>query len=280
MNTPSEPVDAQKTLRTTGRAAETLLSRITVDGAVRYPLWRLWKPRSKQRRPNDEFMAILSHELRDALGGIRCAAGILRMDVSATSDVVRARMLIERQVDHMSRLVEDLMDISQMQNGQLRLQRERVDVCGAVAQSVQAVELSMVQRNHRMTTSFPGAPVWIQADPIRLEQVFVNLLINAAKYTATGGSVEIAVEQRGNEALVSVRDTGIGIAPEVLPHIFELFVQANRSSRRAVAGLGIGLALVRSLVESHGGRVTATSAGLGNGSVFTVHLPIFVPARE
>jgi signal transduction histidine kinase len=275
MDIPSEPTDGNTPPGIAGRAADTVLRHITVDGAVRYPLWRLWKSRSKERRPNDEFMAILSHELRDALGGIRCAAGILRMDVSATSDVVRARMLIERQVDHMSRLVEDLMDISQVQNGQLRLQRERVDLCAAVAQSVQAVDL----KNHRMTISVPGVPVWIQADPVRLQQVFVNLLINAVKYTSTGGSVEISVEQRGNEAIISVRDTGIGIAPEVLPHIFELFVQANRSSRRAVAGLGIGLALVQSLVESHGGRVTATSAGLGKGSVFTLHLPLFVPAR-
>jgi signal transduction histidine kinase len=257
-----------------GRPAATILRRITVDAAMRNPLWRLWKSGRKERRPNDEFMAILCHELRDSLGGIRCAAGILRMNVSAASDVVRARVLIERQVDHMSRLIEDLMDISQMENGQLRLQHERVDVCVAVAQSIQAAELSMTQRNHRVTTSFPSAPIWIQADPIRLEQVFVNLLINAAKYTATGGSVQISVEQRSNEAIVGIRDTGIGIAADVLPHIFELFVQANRSSGRAVAGLGIGLALVRSLVESHGGRVSATSAGLGKGSVFTVHLPI------
>jgi signal transduction histidine kinase len=273
MNTPIERVDA-KPPRMNGRAADTLLSRITVDIPLRNPLWRLWKSARKERRPNDEFMAILSHELRDSLGGIRCAAGILRMDMSATPDVVKARMLIERQIDHMSRLIEDLMDMSQMENGQLRLRCERVDVCVAVAQSVQAAELSMAQRNHRVTTSFPSAPIWIRADPVRLEQVFVNLLINAAKYTATGGSVEISVEQRGSEAIVGVRDTGIGIAPEVLPHIFELFVQASRSSSRAVAGLGIGLALVRSLVESHGGRVNATSAGLGKGSVFTVHLPL------
>jgi signal transduction histidine kinase len=275
MNTPTERFDAQ-TPRVNGRAAGTFLSRITVDTPLRNPLWRLWKSGRKERRPNDEFMAILSHELRDSLGGIRCAASILRMNMSATPDVVKARMLIERQVDHMSRLIEDLMDISQMENGQLRLQHERVDLCVAVAQSVQAAELSMVQRSHRMTTSTPSAPIWIQADPVRLEQVFVNLLINAAKYTATGGSVEISVEQRGSEAIVGVRDTGIGIAPEVLPHIFELFVQASRSSSRARAGLGIGLALVRSLVERHGGRVSATSAGLGKGSVFTVHLPLSV----
>ena len=219
-------------------------------------------------------MAILSHELRNSLNGIRCAAGILRLNVSATPDVVKARVLIERQVEHMSRLVEDLMDVAQFENGQLRLQPERVDLCAVVTQSVQAVELSMVQRKHRLTTSFSSAPLWIQADPIRLEQIFVNLLVNAAKYTTTGGSVEVSVAERDGEAVVCVRDTGIGISEEVLPRIFELFVQADRSSRRAAAGLGIGLALVRGLVESHGGHITATSGGLGKGSEFTVHLPI------
>jgi signal transduction histidine kinase len=257
-----------------GRAANTILHRITVDTAIRRPLWRLWKSRGKQRRELSELMAILSHELRDSLGGMRCAAGILRMDVSAAPDVVKARVLIERQVDHMSRLIEDLMDVSQVENGQLRLQPERVDLCAIVAQSVQAADLSMVQRDHRLTTSFPSVPLWIHADPMRLEQIFVNLLINAAKYTVTGGSVAISVEQRDGEAVVTVRDTGIGIAAETLPQIFELFVQADRSSRRAAAGLGIGLSLVRSLVESHGGHVTATSAGLGKGSQFTVHLPL------
>jgi signal transduction histidine kinase len=120
---------------------------------------------------------------------------------------------------------------------------------------------------------FPDAPVWLQADPARLEQVFVNLLLNAAKYTDAGGRVELFVEQEEVEAIVRIRDSGIGIAPDVLPHVFELFVQANPSSRRADAGLGIGLALVRSLIERHGGRVTAASVGLGHGSEFTIRLP-------
>jgi two-component system CheB/CheR fusion protein len=131
----------------------------------------------------------------------------------------------------------------------------------------------MQQRSHRMTTLLPDAPVWLQADPARLEQVLVNLLLNAAKYTDSGGHIGLAVEQEKGEAVVRIRDTGIGIDPDVLPHVFDFFVQADPSSPCADAGLGIGLALVRSLVERHGGHVTVASAGTGRGSGFTVRLP-------
>jgi signal transduction histidine kinase len=221
-----------------------------------------------------EFMTVFSHELRNSLGAIRAATHILRMETSAGPAAVKARALIERQVGQMTRLVEDLLDVSRVRSGHLRLQCERIDLCAVAAHAAQTVEFAMQQRNHRMTTAFPEAPVWLQADPTRLEQVFVNLLINAAKYTEAGGKVELSVERDDDEATVSIRDTGIGIAPDVLPHVFDLFVQANPSSRRADEGLGIGLALVRSLVECHGGRVTAASAGLRRGSEFMVRLPM------
>jgi len=227
-----------------------------------------------QNGPHSEFLTVFSHELRNSLSAIRTATCILRMETSAGPAAVKARALIERQIGQMARLVEDLLDLSGVQSGHLRLQRERVDLCAVAAHAAQTVEFAMKQRNHRMTTAFPEAPVWLQADPHRLEQVFVNLLINAAKYTEPGGEVELSVERGEDEATVRIRDTGIGIAPEVLPHVFDLFVQANPLSRRADAGLGIGLALVRSLVESHGGRVTAASAGLQHGSEFTIRLPI------
>jgi two-component system CheB/CheR fusion protein len=222
---------------------------------------------------NNEFVTVFAHELRNSLGAIRSAAVILHMDTAADPSAVKARMLIERQVGQMKRLVEDLLDAARVPSGQLRLQCERIDLRDLAAHAAQTVEFTMQQRHHRMTTSFPDSPVWLQADPARLEQVFVNLLLNAAKYTDVGGKIGLLVEQEEGEAIVRIRDSGIGIAPDVLPHVFDLFVQADPSSCRADGGLGIGLALVRSLVERHGGRVTVVSAGPGHGSEFTVRLP-------
>lgn len=221
----------------------------------------------------NEFMTVFSHELRNSLGAIGSAVRILRMDTSACPAAVKARVLIERQVGQMARLVEDLLDTSRARNGLLRLRRERVDLCAVAAHAVQTVEFAMQQYNHRMTTSFPDAPVWLQADPGRMEQVFVNLLLNAAKFTEVGGHVELSVERGEGEAIVRICDTGIGIAPDLLPQVFDLFAQADPSSPRADAGLGIGLALVRSLVECHGGQVAASSGGLWQGSEFTIRLP-------
>lgn len=165
-----------------------------------------------------------------------------------------------------------ICSISRIRNGQLRLHRARIDLCTVVANSVQTVELTMQQRNHRMTTSFPDVPVWLMGDAGRLEQVFVNLLVNAAKYTDVGGDVAVSVKQAANEAVIRFRDTGVGIAADILPKVFDPYVQADPASRKG--GLGLGLPLVRSLVESHGGRVTATSEGVGQGSEFTIHLPV------
>jgi signal transduction histidine kinase len=222
---------------------------------------------------NNEFVTVFSHELRNSLSAIRSAALILRMDTSAGSPAAKARMLIERQVGQMTRLVEDLLDVSRVRSGQLRLQCERVDLRAVAASAAQTVGYTIQQRGHRMTTIFPDAPIWLEADPARLEQVFVNLLLNAAKYTDSGGHIGLAVEREKGAAVVRIRDTGIGIDADVLPHVFDFFVQADPSSRRGDAGLGIGLALVRSLVERHGGHVTVASAGTGCGSEFTVRLP-------
>ena len=246
------------------------------EGADHLKLWPLLGGAQQLGTENglqSEFVTVFSHELRNSLSAIRTATCVLRMETSAGPEAVKARALIERQVGQMARLVEDLLDVSRVRSGHLRLQCERIDLCAVAAHAAQTVEFAMQQRNHRMTTAFPEAPVWLHADPHRLEQVLVNLLINAAKYTEAGGEVELSVAWEADEASVRIRDTGIGIAPDVLPHIFDLFVQANPSSPRADAGLGIGLALVRSLVECHGGRVTAASAGLQHGSEFTIHLP-------
>jgi signal transduction histidine kinase len=229
--------------------------------------------RGSENGPHSEFMTVFSHELRNSLNAISSATRILHMEILPGPAAVRACAVIERQVGQMARLVEDLLDVSRVRSGHLRLQSERIDLCAVAAQAVQSVEFVMQERGHRMATAFPEAPVWLQADPTRLEQVLVNLLTNAAKYTEAGGEVALSVEQGENEAIVRIRDTGIGISSDVLPHVFDLFVQANPTSRGANAGLGIGLALVRSLIEFHGGRVTAASAGLGRGSEFTIQLP-------
>ena len=154
---------------------------------------------------NDEFMTVFSHELRNSLGAIGSAARVLRMDTSADPSTVKARVLIERQVGHMTRLVEDLLDVSRVQSGQLRLQCQRIDLCVLAAHAAQTVEFTMQQRHHRMTASFPDTPVWLHADPVRLEQVFVNLLLNAAKYTDAGGNVGLVVERKEIEAVVRIR---------------------------------------------------------------------------
>jgi signal transduction histidine kinase len=245
------------------------------DLVERRRTWRPWRLRSaelgRDNRRKDETLAVVSHELRNSLGVIRSAAFILNREISENPTVLNARLLIDRQVGQMTRLIDDLLDVSRIRRGQLRLQCERIDLCTVVARAVQTVELCAKQREHRITTAFPGTALWLHADAIRLEQVFVNLLGNAAKYTDVGGDIRVTVEHEAAEAVVRVRDNGIGIAAEILPHVFELFMQA---SQQEGAGLGIGLALVRDLVESHGGRVSATSAGLGQGSEFTVTLPM------
>ncbi len=256
-----------------------MFPRSVCDHADRLRLWPLLSS-SPQVDPgegqNNEFMTVFSHELRNSLGAIRSAIQILSIQPSDAAPAVKARKMIERQVEQMTRLAEDLLDASRVRTGQLNLRSERVDLRAVVAHAAQTIEFTMQQQNHKMTTSFPETPIWLQADAARLEQVFVNILSNAAKYTDTGGSVALHVTREMSQAIVRIRDSGIGISPEVLPHVFDLFVQADPSSRRGDAGLGIGLALVRNLVERHGGFVTAASAGLGHGSEFTIRLPISV----
>jgi len=247
------------------------------DHAERLRLWPLLSSSRQvgtEEGQNNEFMTVFSHELRNSLGAIRSAVQILGFQPSDAAPAVKARKMIERQIEQMTRLAEDLLDSARIRTGQLDLRCERVDLRAVLAHAAQTMEFTMQQQNHTMATSFPEAPIWLQADAARLEQVFVNLLSNAAKYTDAGGNVELHVAREMSQAVVRIRDSGIGISPEVLPHVFDLFVQADPSSRRANAGLGIGLALVRNLVERHGGFVTVASDGLGHGSEFTVRLPI------
>jgi signal transduction histidine kinase len=226
------------------------------------------------RQLNEAFLAVFSHEVRGSLGAIHNATHVLRMLHAETSADDKARLLIERQVGRMTRLVDDLVEQSRVRGTERPLQSERIDLRDVVMHAIDTVASDLVKRNHCLTTSLPDLPVWLKGDAGRLEQVLVNLLVNAAKYTDDGGDLSLSVRQRNNEAIIRIRDSGIGIASDVLPCVFNLFMRADHSSRRAEAGFGIGLALVRRLVELHGGSVTAASAGLGQGSEFTVYLPM------
>jgi signal transduction histidine kinase/ActR/RegA family two-component response regulator len=224
-------------------------------------------------RRKDEFLAMLSHELRNPLSSILNAVYLLRLQKDEDLIQQRARNIIERQVGNLSQLVDDLLEISRITVGSIQLRREHLDMRGVVELAVETVRPQMERRKQEIQVTLPAQPVWQHADPARLEQVLVNLLGNAAKYTDDCGRIWLTLEEEGEQAVLRVRDTGIGILPELLPRIFDLFTQADRSADRSQGGLGIGLTLVERLVEMHGGTVQAHSAGLGLGSEFTVRLP-------
>lgn len=238
------------------------------------------RARSRQlaaSQKKDDVVAVFCHEVRSSLAAIRNAGHLLRIQHAETPTGEKARLMIERQAGRMTRLIDDLADVSRTSSSELPFQRQRFDLRSVVEQAIETAGSELSTRNHRLATSLPATPIWLHGDPGRLEQVLVNLLVNAAKYTDDGGELSLSAQQKDGDVIIRIRDSGIGIAPDVLPSVFNLFMQADNSSRRAEAGFGIGLALVRSFVELHGGHVTATSAGLGQGSEFTVLLPMLVP---
>ena len=216
---------------------------------------------------------MLAHELRSPLASIHYAVRLLGEQRSEAFAQQRMRAVIQRQLGRMTNLVDELMDVSRITNGRLQLQRERVDLRVILSRAIETLESDINERKHRLAVELPDSPLWLQADPGRLEQVFVNLLANASRYTDAGGELKVWVHVRERQAVVRVRDSGIGIAAEALPHIFDLFRQGHEAAPRSRVGLGVGLAVVRTLVESHGGKVTAASAGAGRGSEFIVRLP-------
>jgi PAS domain S-box-containing protein len=225
-------------------------------------------------RRKDEFLAMLSHELRNPLSPILNAAHILRLQKDENPLQQQARAVIERQVNQLSRLVNELLEVSRVITGTIRLRPERLDIRAVVEQAVESVSPLIDQRGHQLFVSLPAEPVWSEGDAARLEQVVINLLNNAAKYTHEGGMIWVNLQPEGDEVTLRVRDTGVGIAPELLPRIFDLFTQADRSLDRSQGGLGIGLSLTQRLVELHHGEIEAHSAGLGQGSEFIVRLPV------
>jgi PAS domain S-box-containing protein len=232
-------------------------------------------------RRKDEFLAMLSHELRNPLAPILNAVHLLRHHGDENPLRRQARAVIERQAGQLAHIVDDLMEVSRVTSGSIKLHLEHLDLRGIVEHAVESAKPLIDQHTHELSVSLPPEPVWLHADAARLEQVAVNLLNNAAKYTDKDGHIWLSVEREGDDAVLRIRDTGIGIARELLPRIFDLFTQADRSLDRSQGGLGIGLTVVQRLVEMHGGTVEANSAGLGNGSEFIVRLPVmFSPAME
>jgi PAS domain S-box-containing protein len=225
-------------------------------------------------RRKNEFLATLAHELRNPLAPLRHGLQLLRL--AEDDPVIRrqAREMMERQLGQMVRLVDDLLDVSRITSRKLRLRKETVDVAIALQSAVETARPLLEEAGHELTVTLPAEPAYLEADLTRLAQVFVNLLHNAAKYTPQGGRVWLAAERRDGEVVISVRDNGIGITAEHLPHLFEMFSQAAPALERSDGGLGIGLSLVRGLVELHGGTVEAHSEGLGQGSEFVVRLPM------
>ena len=228
-------------------------------------------------RRKDEFLAVLSHELRSPLSAIHFAVSVLRRQCGASEPQQRMQALIERQLGRMRQLVDELLDVSRITNGRMDLQRERMDLRVIMNNAIETLESDLIERHQRLTIELPEAPVWLQADRGRLEQVFLNLVGNASRYTDACGELTVRMHAENGQAVVRIRDSGIGIAPHALAHIFELFKQTNESDPRSKAGLGVGLAVVRKLVELHEGSVTAASAGRGRGSEFTVRLRTLPP---
>ena len=235
---------------------------------------------AEANRRKDEFLAMLAHELRSPLAAIGSACEILHQFDGTNPHLHQARGVIDRQVAHLTRLVEDVLDVARLKRGKVQLHKERVELASVVACAVEASHSLVNSPRQELTVSLPSAPLWLKADPVRLVQILVNLLNNAAKYTDQGGHIWLIATRVGSEAVVQVRDTGIGIPAEMLSGIFELFSQVDGRLNGSQGGLGIGLALVRSLVEMHGGSVQAFSSGLGQGSEFVIRLPLLLNADQ
>ena len=218
-------------------------------------------------------MALLAHELRNPLSAIRVAIQLLRQGHDDASRREHLENVLDRQTRHMSRLIEGVLDFSRILHGKVQRNKEAVDLAELVEVAIEAVRPCMEERGHELAVALPPGLVILEADPTRLAEVLTNLLENAAKFTGPPGRIELTAVPEGDDIVIRVRDSGIGIAPEMLPRVFDPFWQSSPAADRSACGLGIGLALVRQLVGMHGGSVDAFSAGLGQGSEFVVRLP-------
>jgi signal transduction histidine kinase len=229
-------------------------------------------------RHKDEFLAMLAHELRNPLAPILNAVQLMHMKPIADPQLSWSRDVIERQLSHLTRLVDDLLDVARITRGRINLSREPIELAVLIARAVETVQPLMQARGHEFTSEIPAGTLRINADPLRLTQAFGNVLGNAAKYTERGGRISLTVRQQGKDVEIRVRDTGIGIPAQLLPRIFDLFTQVR--SDQSQSGLGIGLALVRRLLQMHGGTITAHSEGTGLGAEFLIRLPLLLGTMQ
>ena len=250
---------------------------ITVDVTERV---RQEEALKEAARHKDEFLATLAHELRNPLAPLRNGLQIMRLAAGDPEKLEQARAMMERQLGHMVRLIDDLLDLSRISRGKVELRREPVELAEVVRQAVETSRPALEEAGHELAVRLPSQPILVEADVTRLTQVFANLLNNAAKFTDPGGHIHLTVERQGAQGVVRVRDDGVGIPAYQLPRVFDMFTQVNQSLERSQGGLGIGLSLVRGLVEMHGGSVEAHSEGHGRGSEFVVRLPAIHPAPE
>jgi PAS domain S-box-containing protein len=225
-------------------------------------------------RHKDEFLATLAHELRNPLAPIRNSLHLLSLSGELSESMEPIRGIMERQVNHMVRLIDDLLDLSRIRSGKIELRKTAVEVATLVASAVETSRPIIDAAGHQLAISLPAEPLTLEADPVRISQVISNLLTNAAKYTTRGGQIWLTARQEGREVVIAVRDTGLGIPPDMLPRVFDMFAQVDRTVSHSQGGLGIGLTLTKNLVEMHGGRIRAYSGGPGEGSEFTVWLPL------
>jgi CheY-like chemotaxis protein len=262
-------VEVSLSLTTTASPGGHRLNLIVTDLGELLEANRRRERAERESRTKDEFLATLAHELRNPVGAIGNAVGMLELTHVTGAPATRAREVIARQVGYISHLIEELLDVERVVSGKIRLDRKPLDLAEAIERAVATVTgSSRVDRLIDVSTE----PVWVEGDPVRLEQVLTNLLTNAVKYSPRGGQIRVTLRAHAGDAVLSVEDTGFGISPELLPFIFEMYVQADRTLARARGGLGIGLSLVRHLVELHGGTIEASSEGEGHGSTFVVRL--------
>jgi signal transduction histidine kinase len=225
-------------------------------------------------RHKDEFLAILAHELRNPLAAAKGAVELLRRANGDSKLAASAQGAIERQLSHLTRLADDLLDMARIAKGKVELQRQRVDLADVCHQAIETTRPLIEQMAHELIAALPAEPIYVDADPVRISQVVSNLLTNAAKYTPQGGHIWLTLEPRGREAVVSVKDTGVGIHADMLHRVFDIFTQVDTAREGSHGGLGLGLALAKQLTELHGGSIEVHSEGAGKGSELTVRLPM------